>query len=223
MHFLQPQLDPLNIPMSVYVLGAYGFLMTTTFFVLCAGVLAVGLGLIQTLPRTRLTKVAAALTLIASAGFLIAGVFRTDWPPPMRSTSSQLHGLGGMLAFPAVTTAALLFSLKFRSDKYWRRVSVAALSLSTGIIAAFASFYVLIAASISQRIEDRPPDFLGLAQRVFLALLFAWMLVVGRHLTRAPRALFSVVLIAGLLGLGRPACAQSIIPLYSGVAPGSET
>ena len=222
MHFLQPELDPLTVPMSVYVLGAYGFLMTTTFFVLCAGLLGVGFGLIRTLPRTRLTTVAVALTVIASVGFLIAGIFPTDWPPPMRSTSSQLHGLGGLLAFPAVTIAAVLFSLKFRSDEYWRRASVAALALSTGIAATFASFYVLIAASIAEGVEDRAPDFLGLAQRVFLALLLVWMILVGRHLTRARRNALSVILIAGLLGVGRPVCAQSTIPLYSGVALGSE-
>lgn len=236
MHLLQPELDPLHVPMSAYVLGAYGFLMTTTFFVLCAGVLATGLGLVQTLPRTTLTRVAFVLTVIAAAGFLIAGTFSTDWPPPMRSRSSQLHGLGGLLAFPAVTIAAVLFSLTFRSATYWRRASVVALALATGIVAAFASFYVLIGVKISEGVEDRAPDFLGLAQRLFLALLFGWMILVGRYLTRAPLASRDVatsvvrarqnvlggVLIAGLLGVGPPAYAQSTIPLYSGVAPGSE-
>ena len=75
---------------------------------------------------------------------------------------------------------------------------------------------VLIAVAISEGVEDRAPDFLGLAQRLVLAL------VVGRHLTRAPRAALSVILIAGLLGVGQPVRAQSTIPLYSGVAPGSE-
>jgi hypothetical protein len=189
MHVLQPELEPLNVPMSAYVLGAYGSVMTTTFFVLCAGLLALGVGLIQALRRTRLTNVAVALTVIASAGFLIAGIFPTDWPPPMRSRSSQLHGLGGAIAFPAVTVATVLFSLKFRSDGYWRRVSVTALALSTGLLVAFALFQGLIAAAISEGVEDRAPDFLGLAQRIFFALLFGWMILVGRHLARAPRAL----------------------------------
>ena len=110
MHLLQPELDPRHVLMSAYVFAAYGFPMTTTFFVLC-GLLGVGFGLFQTLPRTRLTKVAVAVTVIASADLLIAGVFPTDWPPPMRSRSSQLHGLGGLLAFPAMTVAPVLFSV----------------------------------------------------------------------------------------------------------------
>lgn len=184
MHLLQPELDPFAVPMSVYVLGAYGPVMTTTFFVLCAGLLGIGFGLIQTLPRTRVIKVAFAVILISSAGFLIAGIFPADWPPPMRSSSSRLHSLGGMLAFPAITIASCLFSLNFRSDGYWRRVSRIALTLSACIIAAFAFFL----AAGPLRVAPALLGFLGLAQRLFLALLFAWMIMVGLHLTRAPRA-----------------------------------
>ena len=80
MHLPQPELDPLMIPMSVYVFGAYGPVMTTTFFVLCAGLLGVGFGLSQTLPRTRLIKIAFALTLVGAAGVFIAGILPNDSP-----------------------------------------------------------------------------------------------------------------------------------------------
>lgn len=197
MHLLQPELDPLHVPMSTYVLGAYGSLVTTTYFTACAGHLALVFGLVHTLPRTHLTRVAVVLTVIAVAGTLMAGIFPTDWPPPMRSRSGQLHELGGLLAFPAGTMAPLLFSLTFRRDVHWRRVSVAALALSSDIIVVFISSFAMIATAISQGIEDRPPDFLGLAQRLLMALGFAWMILVGRHLTRAPRAVLGVVLTPG--------------------------
>lgn len=178
-HLLQPELDPLTVPMSAYVLGEYGTLMTTTFFVLCVGLLAVGCGLLQALPRTRVIKVAFALTLIASAGILIAGLFPTDWPPPFRSTSSQVHQMAALVAFPAMTIAPGLFSLNFRRSEYWERISVAALALSAGIVAAEA--FLLATSAVA---------FLGVGgvvQRLFLALLLIWMLLVGRHLTRAAR------------------------------------
>jgi hypothetical protein len=44
MYPLQLELDPLNRANERIRSGAYGFLMTTTFFVLCAGVLATGFG-----------------------------------------------------------------------------------------------------------------------------------------------------------------------------------
>jgi hypothetical protein len=174
MHLLQPELDPLMTPMSVYVLGAYGPVMTTTFFVLCAGLLGVGFGLIQTLPRTRLIKIAFALTIVGATGVFIAGLFPNDWPPPPRSVSGILHVLGGQLLIPAMTVAPGLFSLNFRSDGYWRKVSVVALALSAGVIAALMFGLTQIGGGS-----------IGLAQRLFFASLFAWMILVGLHLTRA--------------------------------------
>lgn len=174
MHLLRPELSPLRVPMSAYVLGAYGPLMTITYFVLCAGWLAVSYGLVTTLPLTRLTKLAFAVSLIASAGFLIAGIFPMDYPPPLRTSSGRLHALGGILTFPAMALASSLFSLSMRRDVTWRAVSVAASALSAGIIAAF----VLMVFSILVL------GFGGYAQRLLMALLFSWMIVVGLHLTR---------------------------------------
>src|SRR5262249_49051163 len=77
-----------------------------------------------------------------------------------------------------MTIAPCLFSLNFRSDGYWRRVSGLALTLSGCIIAAYI-LGVFFAAALF--------GFLGLAQRLFLALVFAWMILVVLHLTRAPR------------------------------------
>jgi hypothetical protein len=177
MHLLQPEISPLRVPMSVYVLGANGYLMTSTYFVLCTGLLGVGFGLIKALPRTRLIKIAFAVALIACTGVLVAGIFPLDWPPPPRTSSGRLHALGGMLAFSGMAFAPCLFSLNFRRDQYWRKVSVVALALSAGIIAAFILFMFAIRS-----------DFGGFAQRLFFAVLFSWMIVVGLHLTRTLRA-----------------------------------
>jgi hypothetical protein len=78
-----------------------------------------------------------------------------------------------MLAFSGMAFAPCLFSLNFRRDQYWRKVSVVALALSAGIIAAFILFMFAIRS-----------DFGGFAQRLFFAVLFSWMIVVGLHLTR---------------------------------------
>jgi hypothetical protein len=63
-----------------------------------------------------------------------------------------------MLAFPAMTIAPCLFSLKFRSDEYWRKVSGMALTLSAlsaCIIAAYIVGAFFFAAALF--------GFLGLA------------------------------------------------------------
>jgi hypothetical protein len=90
-----------------------------------------------------------------------------------------------MLAFPAMTIAPCLFSLKFRSDEYWRKVSGMALTLSalSALSACIIAAYILGAFFFAAALFG----FLGLAQRLFLALLFAWTILVGLHLL-APRA-----------------------------------
>jgi hypothetical membrane protein len=174
MHVLEPEFSPIRAPMSAYVLGAYGPFMTTTYFVLCGGLLGVAYGLVTTLRRTRFTSVAFAFVLVAAAGVFLAGIFPMDFPPPLRTSSGRLHALGGLLAFPGMTVGLSLFSLSFRRDGYWRGVSGVLLVLAAGMIAAF----VLMASSILVL------GYGGYAQRLFIAVLFSWMIVAGIHLTR---------------------------------------
>ncbi len=177
LHFLQPEFNPLKAPMSAYVLGGYGALVTTIYFVNCAGLLAVSYGLVTTLPLTRLTRIAFALALIACAGILVAASFPMDYPPPPKTTSGRLHALGGALTFPSKALASILFSLSMRRDGNWKRISAVASALSVGIVAAF----VLGVSSIIIL------GFGGYAQRILMALFSGWLIVVGLHLTRIPR------------------------------------
>lgn len=178
MHVLEPEFSTIRAPMSAYVLGAYGPWMTTTYFALCAALLGVGHGLVRTLPPTRLTRIAFSVFLISASSVLLAGLFPMDFPGPPRTSSGRLHATGGLFAFPTMALGAFLFSLSFRRDVYWRRVSVPSLALSTGIIGVF------ILAVLSLFILG----FAGYAQRVLFALLCPWMIVVGLHLTRFSRA-----------------------------------
>jgi hypothetical protein len=174
MHVLEPEFSPISAPISAYVLGAYGPFMTTTYFVLSGGLLGVAYGLVTTLRRTRFTSTAFAVVLVAASGVFLAGIFPMDFPPPLRTLSGRLHALGGSLAFPGMAAGLSLFSLSFRRDGYWRGVSTVLLVLAAGMIAAF----VLMASSILVL------GYGGYAQRLFIAVLFGWMIVAGIHLTR---------------------------------------
>ena len=177
MHALEPEFSPIRAPMSAYVLGAYGTWMTTTYVALCAALLAVGYGLATTLSRTRLTRTAFSVFLIAAAATLVAGVFPMDFPPPPRTLSGRLHALAGLFSFPTMVLGAFLFSLSFRRDRHWGRVSGPLLALSAVLIGLF------VLAMLSLLVLG----FAGYAQRLLIALLFFWMIVVGLHLIRVPR------------------------------------
>ena len=177
MHVLQPEFSMIRAPMSAYVLGAYGPWVTTTYFVFCAALIGVGHGLARTLPRTPLTRIAFSFFLISAAGVFLAGLFPMDFPGPPLTTSGRLHAAGGLLAFPTMALGTFLFSLTFRRDRYWRKVSVPSLALSTGVIVAF------VLALLSLLILG----FAGYLQRVLFALLWPWLIVVGLHLSRFSR------------------------------------
>jgi hypothetical protein len=177
MHLLEPEFSPIKIPMSAYVLGAYGGWMTTSFFALAAALFAAGFGLAMTLPRTVLTGIAFLLFIIAATGVLVAGLFPMNSPGSPGALSGRWHAVGGLFAFPAMALGPLLFSLSFRRDHYWRTISVPSLTLSGSIVALyfFARFL---------RLPLGPPGYM---QRVFFALLIPWMLLVGFQLIRVGR------------------------------------
>src|SRR5262245_758747 len=178
MHFLEPEFSPIRVPMSAYVAGAYGSLMTTIYFVLAAGLLAVACALVTTLPRTRRTSMAFAVLVVAAMACLLAGIFPMDFPPPLRTTSGRLHALGGAVAFPGMTVGLRLFSLSLRYDSYWGGVSSVLRKLSAAMIAAL----LLMLSSILLLGHG------GFAQRLLFVVLFSWMVVAGRRLIRtAPR------------------------------------
>ena len=177
MHVLEPEFSPIRNPMSAYVVGVYGSWMSTTYVVLCAALLSVGYGLATTLARTRLTRTAFSLLLTAAAGALLAGFFPMDFPGPPQTTSGRLHALGGALCFPAWVLGVFLFSLSVHRDRSWRKVSRALLAISMGSIG------VLLLAVLSLLVLG----FAGYAQRLLVAMLFGWMILVGNQLIRLPR------------------------------------
>jgi hypothetical protein len=179
MHVLRPDLDPLTVPMSAYVPGPYGFVMTTTFFVLAAGLFAVAYGLVRSLPRNGITSIAFVLTAIAAIGIVVAGLFPTDWPPPFQSDASRVHQQAAMVAFPALTLVPGLFSVQFGRLGAWRAIAPAALTLSAAVVGA--EVFVLVTGS------RQFYGIGGLIQRLFLAFLLGWMFVVARHLGRGAR------------------------------------
>lgn len=176
MHVLEPEFSPIRAPGSAYVLGAYGPWMTTTYFALSAALLSAGLGLVTILPASGLIRSAFSAFVVAGAGAVLAGLFPMDFPGPPHTSSGRLHALGGMLCFPPWILGAFLFSLSIHRDGGWGRRSSILLALSAGSIG------MLVVLVLSMLVAG----FAGYAQRLVLALLFAWLTVVAIHLIRAP-------------------------------------
>jgi Protein of unknown function (DUF998) len=145
--------------------------MTSTFFVLSAGSLALSLGLCRSVvSRLRLVP-GLLLWLTWACAVFLAGIYTSDLQGTPHTRIGRIHDQMGMIAFPSATVALLLLSLALRWEKGWRSVWRPAILLS---VVALVSFLVL----------DRfgRMGLGGLDQRIFLAATLIWMWIIGRRM-----------------------------------------
>ena len=165
LHFLEPEYDPRFRFMSEYVWGAYGWLMTTTFFVLGLAALALAAGLQDTHRSTRSARTGFGLLIVGALFVCLAGVFK----------EFRLHSAAGAVGIPSVIMAALFLSWSFRQAAGWQTIYRATLLIALGMLAMFLS----ILANVGMP---------GLQQRVFLFLFLLWLSVVAHRLVRQTAA-----------------------------------
>jgi hypothetical membrane protein len=161
LHFLEPEYDPRFHFMSDYAWGAYGLLMTTTFFVLALAILAVALGLRKAHQSSQSARLGFGLLVVGALFVCVAGVFR----------GFPLHDVGSGVGLPTLVMAALLVSWSFRTAPEWQAIHSAAALISVGMLAALVSIIVDVGMP-------------GLQQRAFLLLLLAWLSIVAHRLVR---------------------------------------
>ena len=129
LHFLEPEYDPRYHFMSDYAWGAYGWLMTTTFFVLGLAVLTVAVGLRDVHQSSRSARIGFGLLVIAALFVCLAGVFR----------GFPLHDVAGAVGIPSLVMAALLLSWSFRNAPEWQVIHPATFLIALGMLAALVS------------------------------------------------------------------------------------
>jgi hypothetical membrane protein len=171
LHILEPEFDPRYRFMSEYVWGAYGWLMTTTFFVLGLAAIAVAAGLRVVHQSSRSARIGFGMLVIGAVFVCLAGVFK----------EFVLHSAASAVGLPSVVVATLLLSWSFRHAPGWHRTYRAALLIALGMFAALLSIVVRVGMP-------------GLQQRMFLFLFLLWLSVVAYRLVRvtAERALSEV-------------------------------
>lgn len=161
LHFLEPEYDPRYHFMSDYAWGAFGWLMTTTFFVLGLGLVTVAIGLRGLHASPRSACIGFGLLAIAAPFICLAGVFR----------GFPLHDVAGAVGVPSFVMAALVLSWSFRKAPEWQAIHPATFLIAIGMLAAFVSMVLDIGMP-------------GLQQRVLLSLLLLWLSIVVHRLVR---------------------------------------
>jgi hypothetical membrane protein len=161
LHYLEPEYDPRFRFMSEYVWGAYGWLMTTTFFVLGLATFAAAAGLREAHQSSRSARLGFGLLVVGGLFACLAGVFK----------EFLLHLAASVVAIPSVVMAALLLSWSFRQAAGWQAIYRAALLIAIGMLATFLSTLADVGMP-------------GLQQRAFLCLLLLWLSVVVHRLVQ---------------------------------------
>jgi hypothetical membrane protein len=161
LHILEPERDPRFWFMSGYALGAYGWLMTTTFFVLGLATFVVAVVLREVHQSSRGARIGFGLLAVGALFVCLAGVFKDSMP----------HLLVSVVALPSIVMAVLLLSWSFRRAAGWRTIYRATLFIALGMLAAFLS----MAADVGMP---------GLQQRAFLLLFLLWLSIVIHRFVR---------------------------------------
>jgi hypothetical protein len=140
LHVLRTDFDPGYRYLSEYARGPYGALMTSTFFVMSAGSLALSLGLYRSVV-SRLRFVPGLLSWLTMAcAIFLAGIYTGDLQGTPHTRMGRIHDQLGMIAFPCATVALLLLSLPLRWEKGWCSVWRPAMLLSLVVLVSFLVF-----------------------------------------------------------------------------------
>jgi len=177
LHIIRTDFNPGYRYLSEYSRGPYGALMTSTFFVLSAGSLALFLGLCRSVTWRLRFVPGLVLWLIWACAVFLAGIYTSDLQGTPHTRIGLIHDQMGMIAFPSATFALLLLSLPLRWEKEWRPVWRPAMLLS---VVALVSFLVL------DRFGQR--DLGGLDQRIFLGATLLWMWIIGKRMQMIAKA-----------------------------------
>lgn len=171
LHLLRTDLDPGYRYLSEYAVGPYGALMTSTFFVLSAGSLALAIGLWRSVSSKLRFLPGLLFWLVWACGVCLAGVFTSDLQGAPHTRIGQIHDRMGMIAFPGASVAMALILVPLRWEEKWSSMWRGAILLAVVAIVSFLALDNFGRANLG-----------GLDQRIFLSATLVWMWILGRKM-----------------------------------------
>lgn len=183
--FIQPELNPLYRYGSEYSVGRMGWLMKLAFFVWGGGLLALALAMARGTDAAARSGTAIIFFLIGGTGIFFSVVFDSDLqvlnedPPPIwieapPTVEQMWHAGVGIVGLLSLMVGAGFATRRLRRAGRlvgtYRKLRL----LSWLAPAAFIAFAFLFTAN----------GLAGLGQRIFLAILFAWVIVFAHGLSK---------------------------------------
>jgi hypothetical protein len=177
MHLLRPDYDVSSHMVSDYAVGPWGGVMTTAFAGASLGCLMLALGIVRSRPGSVAGWLAAALFAIASVGLAVTAVCPTDLPGAPATAVGGIHDMSFLVNITSIVLAALLTAVVALRDARWRANRV------PGVVLALL---LVVAVAVQFKTLHRGMPY-GIANRVVIAVMMAWLVVTAWRLRRLGR------------------------------------
>jgi len=178
MHVIRPDYTIVDHMISDYAVGRSGWIMTTAFLSLSLGCLALAIGLFRDGPKSPLGRIGAALLLVACAGLIVTALFPTDLETAPSTRTGDIHGISFRVNVVGIFVSTLCLAVSYGGDPAWRRRRTPAL--------VFAG--LLVVAFVAQFLTLRRGAPYGITNRLFVAVLMAWLISNSLWLASATRS-----------------------------------
>jgi hypothetical protein len=170
---LRPELDVLQRWVGEYARGPFGGLMIAAYVALGIGVEALALGLARNGPG----RLGPACLAVAGLGAFMSAILQqdpTDGGPV--TLAGTIRTILLMPTFLFLSVALLTLARRFGRDRRWQPIARAALVLAVAVPLVFG---VVVVA---------PPEWKGIAGRVFDAVWTSWLLLAALRLRGLSRS-----------------------------------
>jgi hypothetical protein len=172
LHFLRPDYAPATNFISNYAVGRYGWLMTTWFLAMSGGLLMLAAGLYTHGLRSVVARLGIFLLVVAAIGLVVSAIFPTDIPGAPSTSSGAIHDKSFLVNVGSIFIATVLLSTGFGLHPAWRPYRRTAWLLTSLILIGFVVQFLTLHKGMPY----------GLANRFFVAVLFAWLFAVSFRL-----------------------------------------
>ena len=166
LHFLRTELSPFTRAVSDYATGRYGFLMTTAFIALSAGLAAITVAAFRRQDQSILKQSELVMLSISSFLMLLVGIF----PSGQKITIiSMIHIVASFLFFLIIMTIMLKSSIRLHRDGMLYGKNKLLLW-----IAIFSPIFFILWLGVFLFL-----GLSGLGQRIYILSWVSWLMLLG--------------------------------------------
>ena len=172
LHFLSPDISPIERPTSEYAVGPFGYLMTGAWVALSLSTWTLVVGLRRDLSRPVQSRLGLGLLGVWGIGLLVAATFPIDLDGAPPTLAGTIHAINGPLIFLSLIVGMSLVSRRFKQDVRWRPIHRFASVLALIMIPEFIAGGLAAATATGA----------GIAQRIQIVTFTTWFLLVALRL-----------------------------------------